>query len=139
MTNKVFLDTGYVIALSVESDEHHERALEIAQQLETENTSLITTRAILLEVGNALSKERYRQATVELLDSLEQDLSVEIVPISEELFSKAFELFRNRTDKEWGLIDCISFIVMKEMGITEALTPDRHFDQAGFRALLRNE
>jgi uncharacterized protein len=139
MMSKVFLDTGYVIALSVESDEHHERALEIAEQLEAENTRLVTTRAILLEVGNALSKERYRQATVELLDSLEQDVSVEIVPISEELFSKAFELFRNRTDKEWGLIDCISFIVMKEMGITEALTPDRHFDQAGFRALLRNE
>ena len=73
MTSRIFLDTGYVIALSVESDEHHNRAEELAEQLEAEATRLVTTRAILLEIGNALSKERYRQATAELFDSLEQD------------------------------------------------------------------
>lgn len=139
MTNEVFLDTGYTIALSVESDEHHERAVELAEQLEAEQTRLITTRAILLETGNALSKERYRQAAIALLDALEEDPSVEIVPLSEGLFAKAFELFRNRTDKEWGLVDCVSFIVMQERGLTEALTPDKHYEQAGFRALLRGE
>ena len=139
MTNEVFLDTGYTIALSVESDEYHERAEELAEQLEAEKTRFITTRAILLETGNALSKERYRQAAIALLDALEEDPSVEIVPLSEELFAKAFELFRNRPDKEWGLVDCISFIVMQERGLTEALTPDKHYEQAGFRALLRTE
>ena len=139
MTSRIFLDTGYVIALSVESDEHHNRAEELAEQLEAEATRLVTTRAILLEIGNALSKERYRQATVELLDSLEQDPLVEIIPLSEELFAQAFELFRNRPDKEWGLVDCVSFIVMQENGLTEALTPDKHYEQAGFRALLRDE
>ena len=139
MTSRIFLDTGYVIALSVESDEHHNRAEELAEQLEAEATRLVTTRAILLEIGNALSKERYRQATVELLDSLEQDPSVEIIPLSEELFAQAFELFRNRPDKEWGLVDCVSFIVMQENGLTEALTPDKHYEQAGFHALLRDE
>lgn len=139
MTSEVFLDTGYAIALSVESDEHHELAVELAEQLETEQTRLVTTRAILLEIGNALSKERYRKAAVELLDSLEQDPSVEIIPLSEELFAQALELFRNRPDKEWGLVDCVSFIVMQEHGMTEALTPDKHYEQAGFRALLRDE
>ncbi len=139
MTNKIFLDTGYVIALSVESDEYHDRAVELAEKLEAEATRLVTTRAILLEIGNTLSKERYRQATVELLDSLEQDPLVEIVSLSEELFAKAFELFRNRLDKEWGLVDCVSFIVMQENGLTEALTPDKHYKQAGFRALLQSE
>ena len=62
MTNEVFLDTGFTIALSVESDEYHERAVELAEQLEIEKTRLVTTRAILLETGNALSKERYREA-----------------------------------------------------------------------------
>ena len=138
MTSRIFLDTGYVIALSVESDEHHNRAEELAEQLEAEATRLVTTRAILLEIGNALSKERYRQATVELLDSLEQDPLVEIIPLSEELFAQAFELFRNRPDKEWGLVDCVSFVVMQERGLTEALTTDEHFKQAGFRPLLRN-
>ena len=139
MTSEVFLDTGYTIALSVESDKHHERAIELAEQLEAEKTRLVTTRAILLETGNALSKERYRQAAIKLLDALEEDPSVEIVPLSEELFAQAFELFRKRPDKEWGLVDCVSFIVMRERGLTEALTPDKHYEQAGFRALLRAE
>lgn len=139
MTNEVFLDTGYTIALSVESDEHHERAVELAEQLEAEQTRLVTTRAILLETGNALSKERYRKSAIELLNALEEDPLVEIIPLSEELFAEAFELFRNRPDKEWGLVDCVSFIVMQERGLTEALTPDKHYEQAGFRALLCGE
>lgn len=138
-TNKVFLDTAYAIALSVESDEHHERAEILAEQLEAEQTSLVTTRAILLEIGNALSKKRYRKAAVELLDALEQDPQVESVPLTEELYEQALELFRKRPDKQWGLVDCVSFIVMQERGLTEALTTDEHYDQAGFRALLRGE
>ena len=137
-TNKVFLDTAYAIALSVESDEHHERAEGLAEQLEAEQTRLVTTRAILLEIGNALSKKRYRKAALALLDALEQDPQVEIVPLSEELFEQALELFRNRPDKQWGLVDCVSFIVMQERGLTEALTTDEHYEQAGFRALLRD-
>ena len=136
MTNEVFLDTAYAIALSVESDEHHERAEELAEQLEAEATRLVTTRAVLLEIGNALSKKRYRKAALELLDALEQDPLVEIVSLSEELYGQALELFRNRPDKNWGLVDCISFVVMQERGLTEALTTDEHFEQAGFRPLL---
>jgi len=139
MTGKVFLDTAYAIALSVESDEHHERAEKLADQLEAEITRLVTTRAVLLEIGNALSKKRYRKAALELLDALEQDPLVEIVLLSEELYGKALELFRNRPDKDWGLVDCVSFIVMQERGLTEALTTDEHFEQAGFRPLLRAE
>lgn len=139
MMNEVFLDTAYAIALSVESDEHHERAEELADQLEAEKTRLITTRAVLLEIGNALSKKRYRKAAVELLDALEQDPQVEIVSLSEVLYQQAFELFRNRHDKEWGLVDCASFVVMQERGLTEALTTDEHFEQGGFCPLLRVE
>ena len=136
MTNEVFLDTAYAIALSVESDEHHERAEELAEQLEAEATRLVTTRAVLLEIGNALSKKRYRKAALELLDALEQDPLIEIVSLSEELYGQALELFRNRPDKNWGLVDCVSFVVMQERGLTEALTTDEHFEQAGFRPLL---
>ncbi len=59
------------------------------------------------------------------------------VPLTDELYQQAFDLFRDRPDKEWGLIDCASFVVMQR-GLTEALTPDEHFEQAGFRALLRS-
>ena len=137
MTSEVFLDTAFVIALSVATDEHHKRAEELADQLETEAIHLVTTRAVLLEIGNALSKQRYRQAALELLTALEQDGQVEIVPLTENLYEQAFDLFCRRPDKDWGLVDCASFVVMQERGLTEALTTDEHFEQAGFRALLR--
>jgi predicted nucleic acid-binding protein len=134
---KVFLDTAYAISLSSEHDNLHELALQIADVLETEQTSIITTQAIMLEIGNALSKQRFRRAAVILLHALESDPSIEIIPLSQELYDLAFDLFRQRSDKDWGLIDCVSFIVMQQSGITQALTTDVHYQQAGFQALMR--
>lgn len=83
MPAKVFLDTAYAIALSSTKDAYHERALRLVNQLRADKTRLITTRAILLEIGNALSRQRYRAAAVRLLAALETDQSVEIVPLDE--------------------------------------------------------
>lgn len=137
MEDNIFLDTAFVIALSSSSDEFHSRAVELSCQIEKNSIRMVTTQAILLEIGNALSKERYRSAAVKILRSLEQDQNVKIVSLNDELYSRAFKLFCDRSDKEWGLVDCISFIVMQEHNITDALTTDRHFKQMGFRALLR--
>jgi uncharacterized protein len=134
---EVFLDTSFAIALSAVTDQNHGRAVQIAEQLELSNTRLATTQAILLEIGNSLSKRRYRAAAIVLLDSLTSDPNVDVVLLSDPLYVAAFNLFRNRTDKEWGLVDCVSFTVMHDRGVTEALTADDHFNQAGFRALLR--
>lgn len=136
-TAEVFLDTAYAIALSSRNDLFHHQAVLLADQLEPSGRRLITTRVILLEIGNALSKQRYRSAAVRLLNALEADPNVEIVPLSEDLYSRALQLYRERPDKEWRLTDCISFLVMQDRGITEALTADEHFQQAGFRALMR--
>lgn len=86
-----------------------------------------------------MSRLRYRKAAILLLGSICQDPKIEIVPDSEELFSRAFELYKSRPDKEWGLTDCLSFVVMEERKLNAALTADRHFVQAGFRALLLDE
>ena len=136
MANERFLDASYAIALASASDQRHEQAVRLAQRLEAEQARLVTTRAVVLEIGNALSRRRYRQAAVALIDSLERDIRVEVVPLSEALYQQAWTLFRQRPDKEWGLTDCASFVLMQDRGITEALTADRHFRQAGFRALL---
>lgn len=112
-------------------------AVRLADLLQAAGTRLVTTQAVLLEIGNALSRQRYRRAAVVLLNALETDSKVEIVSLSEQLYTQAFQLYCQRLDKEWGLVDCISFIVMQERGITEALTADEHFQQAGFRVLLR--
>lgn len=137
LKNEVFLDAAYAIALAAPRDQHHQEALALANQLEGTRTRLITTRAVVLEIGNALAKLRYRRAAVELLNALEHDPQVEIVPLSEELYRQAIHLYQVRPDKEWGLTDCVSFTVMQERGLTQALTPDEHFQQAGFQALLR--
>ena len=134
---EAFLDASYAIALSAPGDQFHAKAEELAEQMEQEGTKLITTRAVLLEIGNALGKQRYRADAVALLVALEEDPNVEIAPLTEDLFARAFQLYRSRPDKEWGLIDCVSFTVMQEQGITAALTADDHFRQAGFRVLLR--
>jgi len=134
--NKFFLDAAFVIALSAITDHYHQKAEILSKQIETEAIPLITTRAVILEIGNALARLRYRAAAIELLDSLEEDPNVEIIPLSEELYSQAMELYRQRPDKEWGITDCISFVVMQEYGLTDALTTDEHFNQAGYRALL---
>lgn len=133
---KVFLDTAYAIALSAVNDQHHEAATILAEEIEKQNWQIVTTRAVLIEIGNALSKQRYRKAGLALLEALEEDPTVDIIPVTEELYATAYQLYSARLDKEWGLTDCISFVVMAENGITEALTTDEHFVQAGFRAML---
>jgi uncharacterized protein len=136
MPSEVFLDTAYAIALSSSRNQYHDKAVQLAERLTIDQTKMVTTRAILLEIGNALAKQRYRQAAIQLLAALETDPNVEIIPLSEDLFERARTLFRERSDKEWGITDCISFIVMEERRITEALTPYEHFRQAGFSPLL---
>jgi uncharacterized protein len=137
MIEEVFLDTSFAIALSAVTDRHHLKAVELSAQIEFNGNRLVTTQAILLEIGNALSRQRYRLAAIQLLESLNTDLSVEIVTLTDKLYISAFDLFKHRQDKEWGLVDCISFIVMQDRGITNALTADEHFQQAGFQILMR--
>jgi predicted nucleic acid-binding protein len=62
---------------------------------------------------------------------------VEVIPLSEQLYTRALQLYCERLDKEWGFTDCVSFIVMQDRGIIEALTTDEHFQQAGFQVLMR--
>ena len=134
---ELFLDTGFAIALASRRDEHHRHAVELANDIKANRSQLVTTQAVVLEIGNSLSKPNHRPAAVQLIASLRTDPSVEILPVDEELFDKSFVRCRSRNDKEWSLTDCISFLVMETRGITDALTPDEHFHQAGFNALMR--
>jgi predicted nucleic acid-binding protein len=73
---------------------------------------------------------------IEAIEGFFDSAEVEVIRLDERLFDRAFELYKSHTDKTWGLVDCISFVIMRERGITDALTYDRHFIQAGFRALM---
>ena len=139
MASEVFLDTSYAIAISSSRDEHRPRALELSRHLRSEGIRIITTRAVVIEIGNALSKAHLRGGAITLIDAMEADPHVEIIPVSEGLYAEGAELYRNREDKEWGMADCISFAVMRNRGVQDALTADDHFRQAGFRALLTEQ
>lgn len=137
LSGSVFLDAAYAIALASTTDAFHPQALTLADELEASGTRLVTTWAVLLEIGNAPCRVQFRHAALQLLSSLQSDASVEIVPLVGPLLEQAVKLYSERPDKEWGLTDCVSFVVMGARGIRDALTADEHFQQAGFRAMMR--
>ena len=129
-----FVDTNFLLALINHRDKFHAEALVLADDYR--GLKLLTTDAVLLEVGNGLARGFRREAAA-LFDELENSAEVEIVRLDPEIFEQAINLFELHTDKTWGLVDCVSFVVMRQYGITDALTYDQHFIQAGFRALMR--
>lgn len=131
-----FLDTAFAVALASPTDQHHAVAARLAQQIRSVGTRLVTTRAVLVEIGNSLSRRRFRATAIQIIADLESDERIEILELTQDLYTLALNLYRSRPDKEWGLTDCASFVVMWERGITDALTADGHFRQAGFRPLL---
>ena len=130
---KTLIDTSFVVALINKKDEDHEKALELSFNFNRKPT--IITDAVLLEIGNSLSRH-FKKECVETIEGFFESEEVEVIRLDESLFNKAFELYKIHADKTWGLVDCISFVVMKEQNITDALTGDKHFTQAGFRALM---
>jgi uncharacterized protein len=135
MRPSVFIDTGTILALVNTADEHHERAAAVARQVKP---PFLTTEAVLVEIGNALSRARWRALGYATILDLRADPDIEIVPVDAESFERALSLYGARTDKEWGLTDFVSFVVMPERDLTQAPTTDRHFGQAGFVDLLDN-
>jgi predicted nucleic acid-binding protein len=131
-----FIDSQFVVALINHRDQHHEEAVRISTDFV--GRPLLTTDVVLVEIGNALARNFKAQA-VEVIDYFHRAANIEIVPMTASLFAEAFALYRVRSDKSWGLTDCISFVVMRQAGIEEALTHDHHFTQAGFSAILRGE
>lgn len=126
------------MALFNTTDEFHIQAKEL-KNLTTYPNKIITTETILLEIGNALSKRNLRQRCSSFIKGFYATENVKVVPLTTSLIKKGLELFERRSDKEWGLVDCISFVVMGKYGIKEALAADDHCIQAGFKALLLEE
>ena len=133
----VFADSGYWVALLYPRDQHHATAKTVAAGLG--QVSIVTTHMVLAEAFNAMAKsgEGGRRHVAQLLEDLENDPDVEVIPQNEAQFRAAVQRYATRTDQSWSLTDCASFLVMEERGITEALAYDRDFEQAGFVALLR--
>ena len=130
---RVFGDAYYFLALVNPRDAGHRDALAFARQWRGE---VVTTRWILAEVADGLASPVNRRLGVMLVEQVTREMRFRLVEDSDALFVRGFDLYRRRADKGWSLTDCISFIVMADEELTDSLTNDHHFDQAGFTALL---
>lgn len=135
MLEPLFVDTGYVLAYINANDQHHDEALRLESYFA--GHPLVTTDAVLLETGNALSRGFKAQA-IEIIQHFQEAEDVTLIHMNPLLFKDAFDLYQRYRDKEWGMVDCLSFVVMREMKLTTALAFDKHFEQAGFRLLTAN-
>ena len=130
----LFADTSFYLAIVNPADRYHGVANSRTQSL---RGRIVTTEYVLVETGNALRRGLARRLYAELFARITEDRETAVVPASSGLLGAGFDLFAAYSDKDWSLTDCISFVVMREHGLTEALTADHHFEQAGFVALLK--
>lgn len=136
---RILVDTGCWIALLNEQDELHNLSERLVGNLQ--DAHWVTTEAVLTELLNHLGSKgaNLRHAAARFAEGLRGSPKVTIVPQTSIRFWQALLLYSRRLDKEWSLTDCVSFLVMKQEKIKEALAYDRHFEQAGFTALLRKQ
>lgn len=134
----VFADTGYWVALLNPRDDLHQKAVKLSRSLQP--LHIVTSEVVLTEVLNDFSKrgEYFRGLATELIQRLRVHPNTTIVAQSSQQFEEAFNLYTQRKDKEWSHTDCVSFNLMQEYEIAEALAYDKHFVQAGYAALMRN-
>ena len=130
----VFADTSFYGAVLNPRDRWHEEAVRLGRSW---RHGVVLTDFILLELANALSPVQSRHVFIEFSRSLRANPRIVIVPASRQLFDAGLGRYAQRPDKSWSLTDCISFVVMEQNDLTEALTADHHFEQAGFTVLLK--
>ncbi|MBX9583264.1 MAG: PIN domain-containing protein [Gemmataceae bacterium] len=109
----------------------------VSEYLETFSGRLVTTEWVLMEVADGLSAPMHRPAVIDFLNQVRSTPLFEVVDYDRALYRDGFDLYSRRSDKGWSLTDCISFEVMARRRLTDALTADHHFEQAGFRAVFR--
>jgi hypothetical protein len=140
MPEVVFWDTAAFIALGNARDDLHQTATRVSQELAKAQVHVLTTDAVLIEVANAFSKVTLRSIAWQLVEAMQASVALKaatIVHVDADLWQRGWQLYRARSDKNWGLTDCISFVVMEDYGIQRAFTYDQHFEQAGFVRLLK--
>jgi len=134
MKPAIFIDTSYFLALVNSRDKYHRAAKTVAGQVKP---PFMTSDAVLFELGNALAKPPHRTLGIRAIQQIRADAGIEIVHVDPDLFAQTIAFYQSRPDKAWGLTDCSSFVIMQQHGLREALTADKHFEQAGFKRLLR--
>ncbi|NMX21646.1 hypothetical protein C5S30_04270 [ANME-1 cluster archaeon GoMg4] len=133
MLPRIFIDTGAFLALEDESDQYHEVALQFREQvLRKKRYEMITTSYILDETLTLIRFRISINASVDFSKEIRKSKVVKIVHVSREMEGKARDIFERYDDKDFSFTDCVSFVLMWEMGIEEAFAFDQHFNQMGY-------
>ena len=129
-----FADTFFFFAVLNRADPLHQRAVAYSR-----NTRLlrVTTDWVITELADGLSNVGDRERFMDVYRHIQTSPAIRVVSASRLLMEEAIALYASRPDKDWSLTDCVSFVVMRDEGIVQALTGDQHFEQAGFTALLK--
>lgn len=137
--SKLCVDTSGWGNLVDRSQPFHSLAATLYRLARQQNHKIITTNYIMAELVALLTSplRLTRPQIITFVESLRQSPYIEILHIDAETDNKAWQLLSSREDKNWSLVDCSSFVVMQQRNITEALTNDYHFEQAGFVRLLK--
>jgi uncharacterized protein len=132
-----YVDTGYWIAILSALDQWHSRAVAVSKRFAASDR-FYTSDFVLLELMNFFSASGplHRSNVCTMVDWIQTNSNHIVLPISQQHFLDSRRMYKRHADKEWSLTDCSSFLLMKEFGIEDVLTFDRHFNQAGFRTLL---
>jgi predicted nucleic acid-binding protein len=129
----MFLDTSGLLSLYDVRESDHAVAMDLFHSAERR----VTTNYVLAELMALMIARRVGRAqSIRYVTGIEQDPLVEIVWVSQQTHGAAMDLLRRRLDKDYSLCDAVSFVVMRDEGIAEALTTDHHFEQEGFVCLL---
>jgi hypothetical protein len=136
---ELFADTSGWANLVDPSQTYHALAANLYRTARQQGRKVITTNYIITEVVALLTSplRTPRPKIIAFIEGLKSSPNVEIVHVDQTLDNQAWQLLKNRPDKEWSLVDCSSFVLMQQRGIIEALTTDHHFEQAGFVRLLK--
>jgi hypothetical protein len=134
--NAFFLDANGWVALLNTRETLHAIANARWMELSREPRPVVLTDWVVAETGNGLARTPARSRFVETFQQMLRNPRFRVLPVTRFLVERALLLYSDRPDKTWGLVDCASFVVMKDEGVSDAFTTDRHFEQAGFNCLL---
>jgi len=141
MPETVFWDTAAFVALGNADDQLHDEAVLMSEILAQSRAHVLTTSAVLTEVANTFSKAGWRPVAEQMIEAVRQSAAMglaTILHVDANLWQRGWALFLARPDKDWGLTDCLSFVVLEEQAVSRAFTSDHHFEQAGFERLMQS-
>ena len=135
--NRIFADANGWIALNSKRDQLHDTAVSVNRDLLSKGCRYITTNFVLDESYTGLLTKVGHFAAVDFGEKIRSSKVVQTIHVTEEIEEEAWELFKQYSDKDFSFTDCTSFVIMRQFGLSEVFTNDRHFEQMGFTILLK--